>query len=760
MNERPQDEAAPPDAAAPPGRSPAPARVPEPRARAGGWRRFRQILLAIDSWIDSAIFSSGSRLRGAIESYAAFTERFNLQGPARWGASLASELTTWGTVGAVLMLALALPAFHETSADWLKRAELSVVFQDRYGNVIGERGIRHNDTVPLDEFPDHLIKAVLATEDRRFYEHFGIDIAGTLRAVVSNARAGGVVQGGSSLTQQLAKNLFLSNERTLERKIKEAFLALWLEFHLTKNQILKLYLDRAYMGGGTFGVDAAAQYYFGKSVRDVSLAEAAMLAGLFKAPSKYAPHVNLPAARGRASVVLDNLVDAGFMTEGQVFGARRNPATPVDRKQDDVPEYYLDFAFNQVKAIVDTLPKTYAERSFMVRTALDPNIQKAADTAIRDSIRQFGKDYGATQSAMVVLEPNGALRAMVGGTDYGESQFNRATDALRQPGSSFKPYVYTAALMTGKYTPDTMVVDGPICIGNWCPQNYGRSYAGRIPLITALTRSLNTVAVKLAEAIGRGRIVDLAHAMGVKSELKITRALPLGAAEVTVLDQATGYAVFANDGMSVDPHAVVEMRTPAGEPVWSFDRDGPKPHRVIPHDIIAEIVPMLNSVVENGTGRRAMLPGVKVAGKTGTTNAYRDAWFVGFTGNYVGAIWFGNDDYTSTKKMTGGSLPAMTWQKVMAFAHQGIDLKPPPSLEGLPVPKLDGAVAEATPLAIEGVKRPITLSPRTAERLLHIESAMQEAARTPLPGGPQPTASVDPAALEAGAGPPAPAPAY
>ncbi|WP_197028267.1 PBP1A family penicillin-binding protein [Bosea sp. 117] len=718
----------------------------QPPPRRG--RRLRHALLALDSWIDSTIYAAGARLRSAWDSYVAFTERFNLQGPGRWIAGLASEGMTWGAVGAVVMLALALPAFQETSDDWLKRAELSVVFQDRYGNIIGERGIRHNDTVPLEEFPDHLIKAVLATEDRRFYEHFGIDIPGTFRALLSNARAGGVVQGGSSLTQQLAKNLFLSNERTLERKIKEAFLALWLEFHLTKNQILKLYLDRAYMGGGSFGVDAAAQYYFGKSVRDVNLAEAAMLAGLFKAPSKFAPHVNLPAARGRASVVLDNLVDAGFMTEGQVFGARRNPATPVDRKLDDVPEYYLDFAFNEVKGIVDTLPKSYAERSFVVRTALDPNIQKAADTAIRDSLRQFGKDYNASQSAMVILEPNGAVRAMVGGRDYGESQFNRATDALRQPGSSFKPYVYTAALMTGKYKPDTMVVDGPICIGNWCPQNYGRSYAGRIPLITALTRSLNTVAVKLAEAIGRGRIVDLAHAMGVRSELKITRALPLGAAEVTVLDQATGYAVFANNGMSVSPHAVMEMRTPAGEPVWNFDRNGPKPHRVIPENIIGMINPMLNSVVENGTGRRAMLPGTKVSGKTGTTNAYRDAWFVGFTGNYVGAIWFGNDDYAPTRKMTGGTLPAMTWQKVMAFAHQGIELKPTPGLGNQPPPKLDGAVAQATPLEIEGgIQRPVTLSAQAAERLLRLEKLMREAAAT-LP--PRPTASIDAARMPAG----------
>nr|WP_246669091.1 PBP1A family penicillin-binding protein [Ancylobacter sp. TS-1] len=702
----------------------------------------RNALLAIDSWIDSSIYNGGVGLRSTWDGFVAFTERFNVQGPARWAISLGSEGMTWGAVGAVLMLALAVPAFRETSDDWLKRAELSVTFLDRYGNTIGERGIRHNDTVPLEEFPDHLIKAVLATEDRRFYEHFGIDIPGTFRAVLSNARAGGVVQGGSSLTQQLAKNLFLSNERTLERKIKEAFLALWLEFHLTKNQILKLYLDRAYMGGGAFGVDAASQYYFGKSARDVNLAEAAMLAGLFKAPSRFAPHVNLPAARGRASVVLDNLVDAGFMTEGQVFGARRNPATPIDRKQDDLPEYYLDFAFEQVKRIVDKLPKDFAERSFIVRTALDPNIQKAADTAIRDSLRQFGKDYGASQSAMVVMEPNGAVRAMVGGRDYGESQFNRATDALRQPGSSFKPYVYTAALMTGRYNPQTIVVDGPICIGNWCPQNYGRSYAGSITMMTALTRSLNTVAVKLAESIGRGRIVDLAHAMGVKSELKITRALPLGAAEVTVLDQATGYAVFASGGYSVDPHAVVEMRTPAGEPVWSFAQNGPKPHQVIPPNIIAMINPMLNSVVENGTGRRAMIPGTKVSGKTGTTNAYRDAWFVGFTGNYVGAIWFGNDDYASTRRMTGGSLPAMTWQKVMAFAHQGIEIKPTPGLGNQPPPVLDGAAAQASALQIEGVQRPVTLSPAAAERLMALSARLREAAAQPAR---RPTAAADPA---------------
>jgi penicillin-binding protein 1A len=293
----------------------------------------------------------------------------------------------------VLMLALAIPAFQETSDDdWLKKADLAVSFLDRYGNEIGSRGIRHNDAIPLEEYPDYLIKAVLATEDRRFYEHFGIDVPGTARALNANARAGGVVQGGSSITQQLAKNLFLSNERTIERKIKEAYLALWLESRLTKNEILKLYLDRGYMGGGAFGVDAAAQYYFGKSARDVTLAEAAMLAGLFKAPSRFSPNVNLPAARARANVVLDNLVDAGFMTDGQVFGARRNPATPIDRRDEHSPNYYLDWAFDEIKKIVDTLPKTVSERVFVVRTAIDMNLQRETENAIETSLRRDGNE--------------------------------------------------------------------------------------------------------------------------------------------------------------------------------------------------------------------------------------------------------------------------------------------------------------------------------------------------------------------------------
>ncbi len=704
--------------------------------------RLRNALLDLDSRVDSGLFRLGDATRRAITAYSAFMERFSLSGIPRFLVGMASEGFTLGAAGTVLLLALALPAFRETSDDWLKRTELAVTFLDRYGNILGERGVKQNDTVPLEDFPDNLIKATLATEDRRFYEHFGIDVAGTMRALVTNARAGGVRQGGSSLSQQLAKNLFLSNERTIERKIKEAFLALWLESRLTKSQILKLYLDRAYLGGGAYGVDAAARYYFGKSVREVNLAEAAMLAGLFKAPTKFAPHINLPAARARASTVLDNLVDAGFMTEGQVFGARRNPATPIDRRDQAVPDYYLDYAFGEVRKFVETLPKSVNERSFVVRTGLDPNIQLVAEAALDQSLREFGKDYKVTQGAIVVMEPNGTVRAMVGGRDYGESQFNRATDALRQPGSSFKPFVYTTALLGGM-KPNTIVVDAPYCNGNWCPQNYGRSYMGSIPLITALQHSLNTVAVRLGDKYGRSNIIDLAHKMGINSELKTSPALPLGAAEVTLVDMATAYSVFANGGRSVYPHAMVEMRVGDGEVLWRFDRDAPKPKQILPPNIIDEINPMLNNVIENGTGRRARLQGIKVAGKTGTTNAYRDAWFMGFTGNYVGGVWFGNDDYQSMNKMTGGTLPAMTWQKVMAYAHQGIELKFIPGVGNVPAPKLEETPNTLQVPGLEANQRPVTLSPKAAEDLVRLERLFKEAG--PLPARPAgPTASAAP----------------
>jgi penicillin-binding protein 1A len=713
------------------------------------WKpRLRRFLLDLDSRIDFGMYQAKTWGRELYERFTVFMDRFHVSGWRRWYCvEPLSEGLTLGTGGLLLMLALAIPAFRETTDDdWVKKSELAVTFLDRYGNEVGSRGIRHNDAIPLDQFPDHLIKATLATEDRRFFEHFGIDIPGLFRAMLTNARAGGVVQGGSSITQQLAKNLFLSNERTIERKVKEAFLAMWLEVRLPKNEILKLYLDRAYLGGGTFGVDAAAQYYFNKSARDVNLAEAAMLAGLFKAPSKFAPHINLPAARARANVVLDNLIEAGFMTEGQVFGARRNPATAVDRRDERSPNYYLDWAFDEMKKLAETLPKTVHDRVFVVRLALDVGMQKHADKTVEGMLRQYGREYKAKQSAAVLMDIDGSVRAMVGGRDYGESQFNRATDAARQPGSSFKPYVYATALASGGFKPTTIVVDSPVCIGNWCPKNYSGGFSGSMTLTQALVRSINVIPVKLSIAlgngnpkIGRAKIRDTAKKMGLRTPLPDTPSMPIGADEVTVLDHTGGYATFVNGGMAVTPHAILEVRTGTGDLIWRFDRDGKKPTRVITPQVANDMNMMMSKVVEEGTAKRAQLEGgIKAAGKTGTTNAHRDAWFVGFTGNFVLGIWYGNDDYAPMGQMTGGSLPAMTWKEIMTYAHQGVELKPIPGLGPQPTGR---AVVADTRKDTGAPTEARVLTRRGADALIRVERLMDDASRALVVRGDPSTAA-------------------
>eukprot|EP01037_Dinobryon_pediforme_P008927 gene8927-9015_t len=611
-------------------------------------------------------------------------DRFYVSGFKWFIVEVACEGLTLGLGGAVLALMLAQPAFQETSDDWLKKQDIAVTFLDRHGDEVGRRGILHDDSVPFEQWPDFFIKAVLATEDRRFFDHFGIDVIGTARALVVDSQSSRAAQGGSTITQQLAKNLFLNREKSIERKIKEAFLALWLEHHLSKREILKLYLDRVYMGAGTFGAQAAAQFYFGKSIKDISLSESAMLAGLFKAPTKYAPHVNLPAARARANDVLSNLVDAGFMTEGQVFAARKNPATAIDRQAIESPDWYLDWAYDEVKHLAET--GTFgAERTLVVRTALDLGLQKKAETSIEDALRDSGPRYHAKQSATVIMEPNGAVRAIVGGRDYGDSQFNRATEAQRQPGSSFKPFVYTTALMTGKFTPDTMVEDAPVCVGNWCPHNFGGSYAGRLPLWLALTKSLNTVAVRLSIAIGNGNqkvgrtaVVATARKMGITTALPDTPSLVIGADSVTVIDMASAYCTFANGGHRAPPFAALEVQNARGITLYRHGAEASNLPQIIPPNIIQQMVGMMTHVVEEGTARAAQIEGVHLAGKTGTTNESRDAWFVGYSGNFVEAIWFGNDDNSPMDGMTGGSLPARTWHEIMAYAHNGVELKPLP----------------------------------------------------------------------------------
>ena len=630
--------------------------------------------LALDSLIDSGLYNVWERVKNAGRAYSNFCARFRAVGFKAVIVEFLSEGLTLGTGGFVVLLTLALPAFEETREDWRETGQFSVTFQDRFGNEIGKRGILHDDAVPLDEIPSIMIKAVLATEDRRFFDHFGIDIVGTFRAMVENVRANDVVQGGSSLTQQLAKNVFLTSERTLERKIKEAFLAMWLESRLTKKEILKLYLDRAYMGGGTFGVEAASQFYFDKTVREISLSEAAMLAGLFKAPTKFAPHLDLPASRARANEVLSNMVEAGFMTEGQVHGARLNPAQVVEAPNFYVPNYYLDWAFEEVQRIAR------GKGDFVVtaRTTIDINLQKAAEASMNNVIRTHALTYRASQGALVTMEPNGAVRAMYGGKDYGDSQFNRATKALRQPGSSFKPYVYLTAMQHG-FRPTSVMSDGFVSCGRWSPKNYSGGFRGRLTLSDALKRSVNTIAVKLSLRVGRKTVVENVKKMGLN--VRPSCSMALGDTGITPLQHTGAYAVFANGGKQVRPYAILEIKNSRDEVIYDRLRDEPKPVQIFDRAHVENVNQMLERVVTEGTGRRAQLEFTAAAGKTGTSSSYRDAWFMGYTGQFVTGVWFGNDNYRPMNRATGGSIPAMAWKQFMTFAHTSANIPRIPGLE-------------------------------------------------------------------------------
>ena len=687
-------------------------------------RRKKSRALDADAWLDSALFEFWGAVGRGYRHIEDFFAHFRVRGIRRFFVEIFSDGATFLAIGMVMVLALALPAFQATaSGSFNKPEDISVTFLDRYGNEIGRRGIRSDDSFRLDQLPDYFVKAAISTEDRRFYDHFGVDVIGTLRALVNNASGDNGTQGGSSITQQLAKNLFLSPERTVERKIKEAFLAVWLEWHYSKDQILKLYFDRAYMGGGNFGAAAAAEYYFGKKITDVNLAEAAMLAGLFKAPTKYAPTVDLAAARARANQVLSNLVDAGFLTEGQVAAARRNPATPIDHTDEiNSPNYFLDWAFDQTKQIIAD-SKTNSN-SFIVRTTIDPVLQSYAEDAVASVIRENGVQYDVTQSAMVVAEPNGQVRAMVGGVDYGKSQFNRAVSSLRQPGSSFKAFVYAEAFEATDLTPTSRVQDKNVCIGDWCPTNYEGERFGALTMTSAFQHSVNTTAVALSIKTGRQPIADLAHKMGITSDFPVTRSLALGVAEVSVIDMASAYSVFASGGYRTPAYGILKISTTRGDEVFQKDPDAPR-ERILSEKTVGYMDILMRSVVTGGTGRRAAVDGVPAVGKTGTTSDYRDAWFCGFTGNYVATVWYGNDDYHQTNRLTGGLLPAMTWQKFMAYAHTNIEVKSIPGIDFTPatvvVASTDGAAVAAE------ASRPPTLKPEAANRLLDLADELHAA---------------------------------
>ncbi len=642
---------------------------------------FFRLVWTADSFVSSAVFETWDAIKRASSAYGSFLHRFfRISGPRRWFIDILDDMFTFGVVAAFLLLAYALPPFSGTGDVWNRGREYAVTFTDSSGEVIGQRGIRQDDAIPLEDIPPHLIQAVLATEDARFFEHFGVDIIGTIRAAVRNAQGEGGVQGGSSITQQMAKNLFLTPERTLRRKVHEAFLALWIEARRSKQEILKLYLDRSYLGGGAYGVEAAAQFYFGKSVRDVNMAESAILAGLFKAPTTYAPHQNPTAAKARANVVLYRMLDAGFITQGELLETRRIPVQIVAKKDLDAPDWFMDWAYQDT---LDTIEAHGLQGNYVieVKTTIDRKLQRESQRILNTAIATLGEENKFSQAASVTMAPDGAVRAIVGGRDYQESQFNRATNAFRQSGSAFKPFVYLASMIKGR-SPDDIVVDGPVTIGNWSPKNYKNKWEGPTTLINALANSYNSIPVKLSIETTRKFIIETTHAAGVQGDIDTFPSMVLGSSELTVLDLTTGYATMAAGGRQAEAYAVLEIQKPSGEIVFSRDINSTVPEQTLPEQAVANLNSMLAAVVKSGTAKRADLGFAPQGGKTGTTQSYRDAWFLGFTAHNVTGVWVGNDDYSQMNEVTGGRIPAPIWKDIMLVAEAGL---PPEGLPGIPL---------------------------------------------------------------------------
>jgi penicillin-binding protein 1A len=541
------------------------------------------------------------------------------------------------------------------------------------GSLIANRGDTGGAAVRLSELPPYLPKAFVAIEDRRFYSHFGIDPIGIGRAVFRDVTGRGGMEGGSTLTQQLAKNLFLTQERTLSRKIQEAILALWLERKYSKDQILELYLNRVYFGSGAFGVEAAAQKYFGKSARQVTLSEAAVLAGLMKSPTRLAPNRNLTAANERAAQVVTAMAEQGHITEAMAKLALASPAQVVHDKSAGSINYAADYVMDMLDDTVGAI-----DEDIVVTTTLDPRMQAAAEHALTDELNAKGDKYGVEQGALVALDPDGAVKALVGGRNYADSQFNRAVAAKRQPGSAFKPFVYLSALEKG-LTPDTVREDAPITVKGWSPENYSREYFGPVTLTKALAMSLNTVAVRLGLEVGPKTVVRTAHRLGVTSELEPNASIALGTSAVTPLEMVAAYDSFANGGIGVQPHVIVRVRTANGRLLYA--RKNANFGRVIDPQYVAMMNTMMEETLLTGTARKAELPGWQAAGKTGTSQDWRDAWFVGYTSALVAGVWLGNDDNSPTKKTSGGNLPVEIWSRFMK-----------PALEGVPPAQLPSGV--------------------------------------------------------------------
>jgi penicillin-binding protein 1A len=563
------------------------------------------------------------------------------------------------------------------------------------GLLVANRGMTGGEAVGLHEMSPFIPQAVMAIEDRRFYSHFGIDPLGLARALFENLTSGKLSQGGSTITQQLAKNLFLKPDRTIERKVQEVLLALWLERRHSKDQILEMYLNRVYFGSGAYGVEAASRRYFGKPASDVSLPEAALLAGLLKAPSRLSPARDPKAAEKRAQLVLAAMSEADMISAGEMRMAMSAPATRAAAYWTGSEHYVADKVMEELPLLIGEI-----RSDVIVQSTVDLQLQKLAEKSIRRLIDENGKKMKVSQGVLISLDNTGAVRAMVGGYDYANSQFDRASEARRQPGSAFKPFVFMAAMERG-LTPSTIRRDAPVKMGKWKPANFNDKYYGDVTLSEALAKSLNSVAVRLVGEVGAKAVMEAAWRMGVESELQNNASIALGTSEVTPLELTAAFVPFANGGYRPFVHFIDRVTTLDGEVLWER-RSGGIP-RVISTEVVGMMNDMMSQTLRSGTGRKAAF-GWPAAGKTGTTQNSRDVWFVGYTANLTTGVWFGNDDGSPTNSATGGSLPAIAWHEFMAAAHEGVPMVQLPSWSGVPADGgfPDAPTQEGTPVAASG----------------------------------------------------------
>lgn len=553
--------------------------------------------------------------------------------------------------GWLLYCVLTLPDIDQAVA---RTRQPSTTITAENGNEVKTFGSVYSEVIHLNELPSYVPDAIISTEDRRFYAHFGFDIVAFTRAMLTNIFMGRYAQGGSTITQQVAKNLFLTSQKNIKRKTQELLLAFWLEHKFSKEQILTLYLNRVYLGAGTYGIEAASQKYFQKSSRDMNLLEAAIIAGMLKAPSRYNPIASAERAKARAKVVLQNMVNNDALTERQMKYALTLPVGEDKSYKVQGADYFADWVYREVNDYIGE-----RDNDIYVYTTLDQKIQENAEKILREAVLA-AKNRNVSEGAVVVLNKSGEVKAMVGGIDYRKSQFNRAVTALRQPGSAFKPFVYLTALQNG-WKREDRIDDVPLSIGKWKPENYDKKYYGSVTLDEALMKSLNLATVNLSESLSRKDIIRTAKKMGISTPVENTPSLALGTFEVKVIDIATAYSAIANGGYATWPHAIKEIYTRDGYQL--YQREADTENRILDAGAVKDLTKMLEKVISQGTGRRAKIPGF-AAGKTGTTQDYRDAWFVGFTDEYVIAVWVGNDDNSPMKGVTGGTLPAEIWRKI------------------------------------------------------------------------------------------------